>query len=538
MSKVSRRTLLALAGSSATGVALSALGSSSVGATPPIRVRASEFGFDPVDSTAAIRAALDSTADIVIVDNVGSDWITGPLHIRRDDVSVIVEPGVTVRAKVGAFPGKYDSLWLVDGHSNVRILGYGATFAMNKAEYTGEWRCALRVHSSQNITVEGLVLRDAPGDGLYIGKTLSGRPLPNYCTNITVRNVVCDNNKRNGMSVISVDGLLVEGCAFNNTSGTAPEAGVDFEPNSPDQRLSNIVVRDSVATGNAKIGWNFNFGSATAAGTPTSLHYERISSGPTAAAVFGVRGSNNFDAGGVVTVTDSLLNSTAAVGATYLSTTGAYQGIRTSFSNVTWWGTENPSRPDGLIKITSGARFVPHQYGNVQFDDAQVYTDQVSPFLSVEEGAGTNGLANVHGQFDVVSPNEVSTSLGVNPTDVELEIEALSTPPATEVSAHVSRPWVRMGETTYVRIRSHSDDLSRSLAVAYHCVGSAQERFHYDGLATVAVIRAGEETVEVPIRTRSLRRGAQTPTISFVIDPGPSYSIGPSHRASIALLPQ
>ena len=47
-------------------------------------VKASQFGFDPVDSTAALQAAFDSDADTVVVDNTGADWIARPLFVRRD----------------------------------------------------------------------------------------------------------------------------------------------------------------------------------------------------------------------------------------------------------------------------------------------------------------------------------------------------------------------------------------------------------------------------------------------------------------------
>ena len=39
---------------------------------------------------------------------------------------------------------------------------------------------------------------------------------------ISIRDVLCDNHYRQGISVISVDGLLVENSAFNNTWGTPP----------------------------------------------------------------------------------------------------------------------------------------------------------------------------------------------------------------------------------------------------------------------------------------------------------------------------
>src|SRR5699024_10766428 len=115
------------------------------------------------------------------------------------------------------------SLFSIDNQSNIEIVGYGATFVMNKPEYTqGEWKMALSLKSVADTSVEGLTLRDSGGDGVYLG--VSSVPgAANYCNNVALRNLVCDNNKRNALSVISADHLTVEGCVFRNTVGTAPE---------------------------------------------------------------------------------------------------------------------------------------------------------------------------------------------------------------------------------------------------------------------------------------------------------------------------
>jgi hypothetical protein len=44
--------------------------------------------------------------------------------------------------------------------------------------------------------------------------------------NVVIRDVVAADNHRQGMSVISALGLLVENCSFTGTNGTAPQAGV------------------------------------------------------------------------------------------------------------------------------------------------------------------------------------------------------------------------------------------------------------------------------------------------------------------------
>lgn len=44
--------------------------------------------------------------------------------------------------------------------------------------------------------------------------------------------------------------LLVDNCLFANTWGTAPEAGIDLEPDTEKNRLVNCVIRNSTFENN------------------------------------------------------------------------------------------------------------------------------------------------------------------------------------------------------------------------------------------------------------------------------------------------
>jgi len=66
--------------------------------------RASWWGFDPADSTAALQAAINSGARKLIVEDMGAPWITGKLTLASD-LEIVFEKGVIVQAKRGAFRG-------------------------------------------------------------------------------------------------------------------------------------------------------------------------------------------------------------------------------------------------------------------------------------------------------------------------------------------------------------------------------------------------------------------------------------------------
>ena len=67
---------------------------------------------------------------------------------------------------------------------------------------------------------------------------------------MVIRDVVCDRNYRQGISVITAENLLIENCLLKNTAGTAPAAGIDFEPNHASERLVNCVMRNCTIENN------------------------------------------------------------------------------------------------------------------------------------------------------------------------------------------------------------------------------------------------------------------------------------------------
>ncbi len=123
---------------------------------------------------------------------------------------------------------------------------------MWKADYhtdayaRAEWRHCLSILSCSNVKVYGLTLADSGGDGIYLG--VAQRGVTN--TNVHIKDVVCDGNNRQGISVISAENLLIEDTVLKNTSGTAPQAGIDFEPNHAGEKIVNCVMRNCVAENN------------------------------------------------------------------------------------------------------------------------------------------------------------------------------------------------------------------------------------------------------------------------------------------------
>ena len=225
--------------------------------------RVSDFGYDAEDSTRFLQSAIDSGAKKVVVDS--RRWVTLPLR-GRSDQEIFFEDGAVVEAKKGAFLDRNDCVFIFPGCSNVVIGGKG-TIRMHHDDYLkppysrSEWRHAINFCGTSHARAWGLRILKTGGDGIYVG-SLSARSarkfeLPGAIPNsadIRLEDLYVDTNVRQGMSVTGVDGLLVERCTFKNTWGLPPEAGVDFEPNTTDNLMRGIVMRDCLFENNRGFG--------------------------------------------------------------------------------------------------------------------------------------------------------------------------------------------------------------------------------------------------------------------------------------------
>lgn len=221
-------------------------------------VVASRFGYEPQDATEALQRAIDSGAKRVVVDRQESPWILRTIRLRGD-LELVLEEGVELLAKKGEFRALGDVLFVARDVDNLTIRGEGkgATLRMRKTDYwqepyqKSEWRHGLSLLSCENVLVENLQIAETGGDGIYLGVSSSDA---GPCKNVTIRKVDCKGNNRQGISVISVDGLTLEDCVLRETYGTAPEAGIDFEPNRSVEQITNVVMRRVAALNNAGDG--------------------------------------------------------------------------------------------------------------------------------------------------------------------------------------------------------------------------------------------------------------------------------------------
>lgn len=114
---------------------------------------------------------------------------------------------------------------------------------------TGEWGFGISIRGSQNISINNAIISNCWGDGIYIGSYG-----PNINSNIKIKDCFLDNNRRNGISIISGKDITISNSLISNTSGTAPGCGIDIEPNNNNEFLNNINLNNVITFNNENDG--------------------------------------------------------------------------------------------------------------------------------------------------------------------------------------------------------------------------------------------------------------------------------------------
>jgi parallel beta-helix repeat protein len=196
------------------------------------------------DDTASIQAAVDqvagSGATVLVPDGV---------YMIDAEKSVILKSKMTFHMSTGAtlraLPNSATNYHVIYISSASEVYVVGGTIEGERGAHTGttgEWGHGLVVSSSQNVAVDTVTSKECWGDGFYVGGASSA--------NVTFCNVVAAHNRRQGMSVSNVNGLIVRDSRFENTIGTEPESGLDVEPNEG-ETVTNTLIAGCTFTNNA-----------------------------------------------------------------------------------------------------------------------------------------------------------------------------------------------------------------------------------------------------------------------------------------------
>jgi hypothetical protein len=416
------------------------------------KVDASKYGagFNATDATSALQGAIDSKADTVLVPYMGADWIVRPIFLRSANQTIIFENKVVVTAKKGEFHGGNDCLFSTRATgsgpwniNNITLIGYGATFKMQKADYmtpaygydpanpqAPQWRNCVYILASSGHRVLGLTLKDSGGDGVMVYYGAS---------NVLIKDVICDNHYRQGMSPCDFRNLTIENCVIINTGLTGfnpagPCAGIDFEPDHPPMfvqngKLSNCYLANNMGGEILVAFWLTN---TTDYGTASIdiKHCFISSSGGNSGIILGsvtdtgIKGTLSFE--------DCIIEAVAPLGGLRISGKAANTYL-SKFTDCLWQNC-NPA-----IKFWQSYAPV---LGDLQFVNSAINEPDKQFTIQRDFTSGTFGVANITGNLKINSPYGLSSASLGGGTNVTLKMtEQKSKPPVvTSVKPDKGKP--------------------------------------------------------------------------------------------------
>ena len=391
--------------------------------------------WQPGDNFDNIQQAIDSGDSLVIISQAEQPWIISKTLIANTPNQTIrFESGVVLEAQPGQFQGRSDQLVRIEA-DNVTLSGYDATFKMQKDDYANpnlyepsQFRHAIVARGALNFTIEGLTIIDSGGDAILVTngrKSESGTIPEKRFSSGTVRDVVADNNYRQGISVVSAQNLVVENSIFKNTSGVRPSAGVDLEPDFPWQKLVNINFNNNQFLNNDRHGIQIGLGKYRGEGvTDVSINFDGCIStdnGLNGIRLQGIRAGFYNGPQGLISFKDceiegsgehgiwirnDQLDPSATFQVKFENTKVIDSAIKTGeFYPVTLWNTIDPG---GITNIDFG-------------DDFVIRDNKKRPGVFANGPGKKDGFTNISGIVNIENPKQKPSRLGKNLTNVTVK---------------------------------------------------------------------------------------------------------------------
>lgn len=192
------------------------------------------------EDTKAIQKAIDKVAGTggTVYVPPGTYMVRGhgkePLKLRSKMTLKLAD-----RATLKVLPNGQPRYYTLRIHDASDVVVVGGTLLGDRKEHKakkGEWGMGIHIaRGAKRVTVANLTAMNMWGDGFYVKDA----------TDVAFCNVTAVNNRRQGLSIISGNRILVTNSEFRDTRGTRPSAGIDLEPNKPEDRIANVRIERS-----------------------------------------------------------------------------------------------------------------------------------------------------------------------------------------------------------------------------------------------------------------------------------------------------
>lgn len=175
------------------------------------------------------------------VDNVvtipGGNYEVAANRNGNTILSVPSNTEVIINGTITMLPNNFTNYYIVGLRGeNIQLHGKGEIVGdkHNHIGTQGEWGMGVNLAKCKNVDIYDLTIRDCWGDCIYIGTE---------STDVRINNCTLIDGRRQGISITSAEKVYISNCRISKVHGTAPQYGIDIEPNKGDV-VNNILIEN------------------------------------------------------------------------------------------------------------------------------------------------------------------------------------------------------------------------------------------------------------------------------------------------------
>lgn len=187
-------------------------------------------GNGAMDDTAAFQAAINALpangGTVIVPDGTYMIDATKGINLRSN-----VRLALWGNAYLKAIPNdaSFAAVVKVWNASNVEIVGGHILGERNQHQGTNGLGYGISIQESDTVYVHDITVSDSWGDGVLVGTTSGWRTFTPV-SNVTLNHVTVTNSRRQGLTITAANQVYVVNSSFSGSNGTAPQAGIDIEP--------------------------------------------------------------------------------------------------------------------------------------------------------------------------------------------------------------------------------------------------------------------------------------------------------------------
>lgn len=223
-------------------------------------------GTDALNDTWAFQKAIDSIAGLgggVVRVRTGTYYIDADTAIKMKSHVTLYMYDTTRRLIVRPTSSTRYHAILVEFVDNVNIFGGKIVGDRDiHTGSTGEWGMGIAIYGSTNVKVNRTHISNCWGDGIVVGSR-KNNGVTVVSRDVIIKRATSTNNRRQALTIGGVNGLEVDSCVLTYTNGTAPQDGIDIEPDS--DTAQNVYIKNCEIANNVGNGVEMNAKTTTTA---------------------------------------------------------------------------------------------------------------------------------------------------------------------------------------------------------------------------------------------------------------------------------